>query len=202
MALTARQQRFVDGYVCTASVAKAFANADMPVRHWRKGSVVGYYVYALTDPRNDEIFYIGKGKGNRCLHHFAEYQSGKVENVKKYRRIREIVISGSEPIPVIIESSLKEDAAYVLERLIIDAIGLNHLTNAVPGQFTERERTAAEAQSMLDRVIPFERWVVMYRPDQRSIEMYHFVKDELTKVSQRGYESSAVLTRTCLVVPC
>ena len=25
---------------------------------------LGYYVYSLTDPRNNKIFYIGKGCGN------------------------------------------------------------------------------------------------------------------------------------------
>ncbi len=28
---------------------------------------LGHYVYVLTDPRNDEIFYIGKGKGDTGL---------------------------------------------------------------------------------------------------------------------------------------
>ena len=32
-----------------------------------------YYVYGLIDPRNDSIFYVGKGKGKRYLDHAACY---------------------------------------------------------------------------------------------------------------------------------
>ena len=28
---------------------------------------LGYYVYALRDPRSGEIFYVGKGKGIACI---------------------------------------------------------------------------------------------------------------------------------------
>ena len=30
---------------------------------------LGYYVYSLTDPRNNKIFYIGIGCGNRVFNH-------------------------------------------------------------------------------------------------------------------------------------
>ena len=31
-----------------------------------------YYVYALVDPRNQKVFYIGKGKGDRVSNHIDE----------------------------------------------------------------------------------------------------------------------------------
>ena len=31
-----------------------------------------YYVYLYSDPETNEIFYIGKGKGNRVFSHLTE----------------------------------------------------------------------------------------------------------------------------------
>ena len=33
---------------------------------------IGYYVYLLTDPITNEIFYVGKGKGNRVFSHLKD----------------------------------------------------------------------------------------------------------------------------------
>lgn len=42
-----------------------------------------YYVYALVDPRTDQIFYVGKGVGNRVFQHIAE-ADGKPFEVKHF----------------------------------------------------------------------------------------------------------------------
>ena len=40
------------------------------------------YVYVYIDPRNNEPFYIGKGKGNRLFSHLNEStESRKVERI-------------------------------------------------------------------------------------------------------------------------
>ncbi|MHB8339589.1 MAG: hypothetical protein ACYDB7_00205 [Mycobacteriales bacterium] len=33
---------------------------------------LGWYVYLLSDPRDQQIFYVGKGRGGRAFAHEAE----------------------------------------------------------------------------------------------------------------------------------
>ena len=33
---------------------------------------IKYYVYLLSDPVNDKIFYVGRGKGNRIFQHLKD----------------------------------------------------------------------------------------------------------------------------------
>ena len=40
------------------------------------------YVYALVDPRNEEIFYIGKGTGERLLAHGREADLRRLNDSK------------------------------------------------------------------------------------------------------------------------
>ena len=52
-----------------------------------------YYVYFLQDPRTDEVFYVGKGIGNRVFNHLdcAIETDGDTE---KLDIIREVIKSG------------------------------------------------------------------------------------------------------------
>ena len=93
---------------------------------------IGYDVYVLKDPRNSEIFYIGKGKGNRVFQHVAcaletEYESDKLS------LIREIKNTGQEVEHYILRHRLTEDEAITIESVCIDLIGLENLTNKVKG---------------------------------------------------------------------
>lgn len=49
---------------------------DEACRSW---GAIGFkhYVYALIDPKTDRPFYIGKGHGRRCLHHFTKRSLAK-----------------------------------------------------------------------------------------------------------------------------
>ena len=54
---------------------------------------LAYYVYALIDPRDNRIFYIGKGKGNRIFQH-AKDALGCNDQSLKLDIIRSILKEG------------------------------------------------------------------------------------------------------------
>ena len=55
---------------------------------------LGFYVYFLQDPRTEEIFYVGKGVGNRVFNHLDGAIETDVET-EKLAIIRSIVDSGN-----------------------------------------------------------------------------------------------------------
>ena len=44
-----------------------------------------WYVYLLSDPDTNQIFYVGKGKGNRFFDHFRNLKKNDPSH-KKYKR--------------------------------------------------------------------------------------------------------------------
>ena len=76
---------------------------------------LGYYVYALTDPRDNKIFYIGKGINNRIFQH-----EEKLDNSNKSNRIKEILSSGNKIKKLIISYGLSEKEAFVAESALIN----------------------------------------------------------------------------------
>lgn len=93
---------------------------------------LGYYVYLLSDPATDEIFYIGKGKENRVFMHVqdalhTEWESDRLD------RIRGIHEAGREVGVFILRHGLTEDEALLVESSLLDLPILAHLTNKVKG---------------------------------------------------------------------
>ena len=93
---------------------------------------IGHYVYALRDPRDGQVFYVGKGIGQRVLAHVRE-ALGTGERAK-LERIRSIEAAGLEVQHFIIRSGLaSESEALAVEQAVIDALDLagSPLTNLV-----------------------------------------------------------------------
>lgn len=96
---------------------------------------IGYYVYILKDPRNDTIFYVGKGKGNRLFQHVQCALENVTDN-DKYNLIREIHKDGKEVEHFILRHGLEEKLSLEIESTIIDLLGIENLTNSVKGHDT------------------------------------------------------------------
>lgn len=102
---------------------------------------VGYYVYALFDPRSEKVpFYIGKGCGNRVFQHaagnMAETSIDEPMSAK-LQQIQEIKARGDRVTHKIIRFGLSEEEALLIEASLIDLV--NHitpetLTNQISGQ--------------------------------------------------------------------
>lgn len=88
-----------------------------------------YYIYIYIDPRDNEIFYVGKGKNDRAFDHLSE-ESEK----DKVKRIRDIRSEGYEPrIEIVIHGIDNSKDAQRIEASIIDCFGIENLTNLQRG---------------------------------------------------------------------
>lgn len=87
-----------------------------------------YYVYKLINPITNTVFYVGKGSGDRAYCHQNFKDSNN--NTHKDNTIKSILSYGLE---VIVEfehkNILHEDYAYELEKVLIEKIGIENLTN-------------------------------------------------------------------------
>jgi hypothetical protein len=116
---------------------------------------LGYYVYALRDPRNGEIFYVGKGKDERIIQHVLEAVSDedKIVESAKIARIKDIEALDLEVEHLFIRYGIgDEDTAFAVEQAVIDAFyaaGYN-LTNQVKGHHSS-ELGLASLQTVLSK---------------------------------------------------
>lgn len=95
---------------------------------------IGYYVYALIDPRDQKPFYVGKGKDNRIFAHSndalsSEFQTDKLDTV------RDIIQASLTVKHVVLRHGLDEKTALVVESTLLDFASFFHLdlTNLVAG---------------------------------------------------------------------
>ncbi len=103
---------------------------------------LGHYVYALVDPRDDAIFYVGKGQGDRVYQHARHARKVADDESRatlKLDRIQSIHGDGLEVRVEIVRHGLSEELAFEVEAAVIDVLKLSglDLANAVAGQGTE-----------------------------------------------------------------
>ncbi len=80
-----------------------------------------YYVYALVDPQDQKIFYIGKGKDDRVFRHATDALETEVQS-DKLETIRKIINQGKGVQYYILRHNLTEEVAYIVESTLIDML--------------------------------------------------------------------------------
>jgi hypothetical protein len=101
---------------------------------------LGYYVYLYVDPRDERVFYVGKGKGSRAVAHFSDDNKVFVRSI-----LSELEGAGLEPRVELLAHGLPDAAtALRVEAAAIDLIGLDALANIVRGHYTKFGRAPLE----------------------------------------------------------
>jgi len=113
-----------------------------------------YYVYALIDPRTDQPFYVGKGKGKRVESHYKKCFLEKNLNPFKVGKIKKLESLGFKPCWKILFETLDEAEAYKKESYYINFWGRKYvdktgiLMNIAPGFENKKARSSnTRAQS-------------------------------------------------------
>lgn len=148
-----------------------------------------FYVYGLVDPRNHQIFYVGKGCRNRVFEHEKESLKSRNSEKWKLKTIDEIKSAGLEVEKIIINCGLTEDEAFVAEAALINALNYTSntgLTNEVSGHHSkealsvenfERKFGAEELQEKdLKHRIMFIKINRLYKRDMPEEELYDIVR--------------------------
>jgi hypothetical protein len=105
---------------------------------------LGNYVYALVDPRDNKIFYVGKASANnRAFDHLKSADESGFRGSKN-QKINEIIGAGHTPMIDVIRHGLDESAVFEVEAAVIDTIGIENLTNEVRGHSVIRGRFSSE----------------------------------------------------------
>lgn len=97
-----------------------------------------WYVYELLDPSSNDVFYVGKGSGNRCEQHEREAIRGVCSD--KCNKIRQLLEYGLSPKINIVAYFRDEQDAYDFEAEHIRSFGVDNLTNIVSYRQSSVER--------------------------------------------------------------
>lgn len=110
-----------------------------------------FYMYELEDPRDGKVFYIGKGTGNRILHHERDAAKLAGDNIQKELTIRSIWDDGLQVVRRIRSWHKTSAQAITAERVRINELGLDSITNISRGSYGEDYRAGVTSAILLDR---------------------------------------------------
>lgn len=142
-----------------------------------------YYVYIYSNPITEEIFYVGKGKGERVFAHLTEETE-----TEKVKYLSDLKLKGLKPkIEILIHGIEDEDTALRVEAAIIDLIGINKLTNkqsgwksATFGRMTIQQIISTYSKQQVEIIEPsiFIRINQKFRYSMSEIELYDYTRGQ------------------------
>jgi hypothetical protein len=142
---------------------------------------LSYYVYSYKDPRNNKIFYVGKGKDNRVFSHLKDRTE-----CRKTKLIEDIKNDGLEPIiEILIHGINNETDALKIESVIIDVIGIENLTNDKRG-----------VESREHGKMTIEQVISIYNSEPVEIKLKNVMLIKLTKSYYYGITDIELYDRT------
>ncbi len=165
-----------------------------------------FYVYQLIDPRNDKVFYVGKGQKKRMNVHIIAVRNGRIPNgtnSKLGNKIRKILSLGLEIKykKVLITENGKE--AFNKEIELIAEIGLENLCNLTNGGEGGRhsEETRRKMSEANKGRIPWNKGKTISDETKKKISDSQkgrkFSKETKRKISEskKGHEVSVEIRR-------
>lgn len=159
--LSPKQARFVLEYLKDNNATQAAIRAG-----YSFGVTEGHYCYLLVDPRDGQVFYVGKGVRGRLLVHARHVRAGRVDNALKCRRIAAVHAAGLEVLELVFVGGLTEREAFAVEKAMISALRDHGLTNIADGNSTNAERLAEQVAAFKRGFMPEWLWRRTARPDQ------------------------------------
>ena len=127
----------------------------------------GPYVYALIDPRDSAVFYIGKGKGRRMFDHEREAARGEkyVTNPEKRARIDAILSAGLRVSHQVVAQFGSEADAFNAERELIASLpGLTNRSRGRKGASTIELSPEAKLASAMQTLAEAFADTVAWKP--------------------------------------
>ncbi|GJQ43921.1 MAG: hypothetical protein JETCAE03_34190 [Ignavibacteriaceae bacterium] len=93
-----------------------------------------YYTYELIDPRDNKVFYVGKGTNKRMYSHYASVKNGNIMRNENFsQKLKELVDNNLKPIyKKVIETNIEQEA-FDKEIELIKQYGKNNLCNLTDG---------------------------------------------------------------------